>query len=133
MNTLKRPEPKQLRQFGLIMAGMIVLFFALLIPWIWGFEIPLWPWVLAGAFAVVAAAAPSLLRPVYTGWMKVGAVLGWINTRLILGIVFFLIFVPAGLVMRAVRDPMRRRLNEPVSSYRIPSKQPVVDNLEKPF
>lgn len=126
-------NPKQLRQFGLIMAGMITLFFALLIPWIWGIALPLWPWVVAGVFAAVALIAPGLLKPVYQVWMKIGHVLGWINTRLILGIVFFLIFVPVGLVMRLMKDPMRRKLHEPVESYRVESKQPVTENLERPF
>ena len=126
-------DPKQLRQFGLIMAGMIVLFFALLIPWIWDLAIPLWPWIVGGLFAAVAFVAPKLLQPVYGVWMKIGHVLGWINTRLILGIVFFLIFVPVGLMMRLVKDPMRRKLHEPVESYRVESKQPVAENLEKPF
>ncbi len=126
-------DNKALRQFGLIMAGMIVLFFGLLIPWIWDFASPLWAWLVAAGFALVALLYPAILGPVYRGWMKVGAVLGWINTRLILGIVFFLIFVPFGLLMRLFNDPMRRRLHEPVDSYRVKSQQPKVGNLEKPF
>ena len=131
--TLQTPDKKALRQFGLIMAGMIVLFFGLLIPWIWDFASPLWVWLVAAAFVLLALVLPVALGPVYRGWMKVGAVLGWINTRLILGIVFFLIFVPFGLMMRLFNDPMRRKLHEPVDSYRVKSQQPKVGNLEKPF
>ena len=126
-------NPKQLRQFGLIMAGMITLFFGLLIPWIWGIALPLWPWIVAGVFVAFALTAPGLLKSVYQVWMKIGHVLGWINTRLILSMVFFLIFVPVGLVMRLARDPMRRKLHEPTETYRIESKQPVAENLERPL
>ena len=126
-------DPKQLRQFGLIMAGMVISFFALLIPLIWEFALPLWPWVVAALFAALALSAPRLLQPVYVVWMKVGAILGWINTRLILGVVFFLIFVPIGIVIRTVKDPLRRKLHEPIDTYRIKSKQPSVGNLERPF
>ncbi len=52
---------------------------------------------------LLAAVAPSLLHPVYRGWMRVGEVLGWINTRIILTLVFFLVVTPIGLLMRLFR------------------------------
>jgi hypothetical protein len=64
------------------------------------------PWVvmtlvsIAAVLSVLAAVAPSLLRPVYRGWMRVGEVLAWINTRIILTLVFFLVVTPIGLLMR---------------------------------
>lgn len=134
MHTPDTPmDDKALRQFGLIMAGMIAVFFGLLIPWIWDFSSPSWAWIVAAVFLLLALAWPRGLAPVYKVWMKIGAVLGWINTRLILGIVFFLIFVPFGLVMRLFKDPMRRRLHQPVDSYREPSSQPQTKNLTRPF
>lgn len=126
-------DDKALRQFGLIMAGMIAVFFGLLIPWIWDFSSPLWAWVVAAVFLLLALAWPRGLAPIYKVWMKIGAVLGWINTRLILGLVFFVIFVPFGLVMRLFKDPMRRSLHQPVDSYRVPSNQPQTKNLTRPF
>ena len=37
----------------------------------------------------------AVLRPIYVGWMKFAFVLGWINTRLILGLFFYLILTPS--------------------------------------
>ena len=71
------------------------------------------PWVvitlvsIAAVLSLLSAIAPSLLRPVYRGWMRLGEVLGWINTRIILTLVFFLVVTPIGLLMRLFgRSPM---------------------------
>jgi hypothetical protein len=70
-----------------------------------------WVWVTLLAIAAVlllaAAVAPALLRPVYRVWMRVGEALGWINTRILLTLVFFLVVAPIGLVMRLLgRSPI---------------------------
>lgn len=125
---------KDLRSFGLIFAALLCVFFGLLIPWIWSFASPRWPWIVGGVFAILALAAPAALRPAYIVWMKIGAVLGWINTRILLGVVFFGMCLPFGIVMRIFRrDPMSRKLDSESESYRITSKQPDHNNLERPF
>ena len=123
----------ELRKFGLVTAALIILFFGLLIPWIWDLSWPVWPWVLAGVLAGVGLIRAESLRPVYRNWMRFAEMLGWFNTRLILGLIFFLIFVPVGLMVRLFRDPMRRKTDESIESYRVPSQSPKVENLEKPF
>ena len=45
--------------------------------------------------------------------MKFGNVMNWINTRLILGVMFYGIFLPIGLCMRLFgKDPMQRTLDK---------------------
>lgn len=77
----------ELRKFGLVTAGMLVLFFDLLIPWI-------------------RSIAPASLRHVYKVLMQIAEVLGWINTRIILFLTLFLLFLPFGLILRQFYDPM---------------------------
>ena len=68
--------------------------------------------------------APRILAPAYRVWMKLAEVLAWINTRILLGVVFFGVVTPIGLVMRLLgRDPMRRQLEpngESIGSARVP-------------
>lgn len=59
--------------------------------------------VLVGLFVAPAA------RVFHVGWMKVAAVLGWVNSRILLGIMFYGIMTPMGIVMRFFRNPMDRR------------------------
>lgn len=66
--------------------------------------------------------------------MRFGLVLGWINTRLILGLIFWGIVTPMGLVMRLFKhDPMTRKLENRVGSYRLASQTRTVVSMERPY
>jgi len=131
---MKKPLSRQeLRKFGLVTGAMLVLFFDVLIPWIWDFPPPRWPLIAAAVLAVPALLYPLALRPVYRGWMFFAEILGWINTRIILGVVFYLVFLPLGLAMRAMRDPMRREYDASAESYRIDSAPPKPENMSRPY
>ncbi|HEV7844417.1 MAG TPA: SxtJ family membrane protein, partial [Pyrinomonadaceae bacterium] len=61
-------------------------------------------------FLFFALVAPKLLEPVERVWMTFARVLGAINTRIIMGIFYVLIFVPLSLLFKLIgRDEMRRR------------------------
>lgn len=130
----KEWDSHELRNFGLIMGAMLILFFGLLLPWIWGFAFPLWPWGLGGVFCGWGLVAPKTLAPVHSAWMRLAHVLGWINTCLMMSLVFYLLILPTGLVMRLLgRDPMKRGFDANVQSYRVESKPAPLENLERPF
>ncbi|MGB5832910.1 MAG: SxtJ family membrane protein [Thiohalocapsa sp.] len=134
MHPVGQPVTRQeLRNFGLIMAGGLILFFGLLIPWIWDLDWPRWPWIAAAVFTAAALIHAPILLPAFRIWERFGLVVGWINTHILLGAVFYIIVMPIGLVMRLFRDPMARRRDPSAKSYRTPSKQPVTDKLERPF
>jgi hypothetical protein len=130
-NTL---TPALLRQFGPLTGAIVAVLFGLLLPWLFDRGLPWWPWVIAAPLVLLALVAPRGLAPVYRGWMAFGAVLGWINTRLILGLVFYLLLLPIGLVMRLLgHDPLRRRREDRVTTYRVPSAAPPPSHFERPF
>jgi hypothetical protein len=94
------PERRQLVSFGLVMAAA-----ALVIAWIHG-ERDAISMALAGiaaAFAIAPFVAPRPLTPVYRAWMRLAEILGWINTRILLFLIFYLVVTPIGLVMRLFR------------------------------
>jgi hypothetical protein len=127
-------DKKTLREFGLVFAAGLVLIFGLLLPWIWDKAWPAWPWIAAAAFAGTGLALPQALKLFYILWMKIGHVLGWINTRIILGVVFFVLFAPLALLFRLFgHDPMRRKLEHAATSYREPSHHLPRERMEKPF
>lgn len=135
MNTeIPELDNSGLRKFGLMMAGVICVLFGLFFPWLLDRGIPHWPWILGAVFATPALLFPAALKPVYRGWMKVGHALGWFNTRLILGILFYLLVLPMGLIMRLFgKDPMARKLDQATTSYRVKSVSQPKDHLEKPY
>jgi hypothetical protein len=128
-------DKKGLRKFGITTGVIIVVLFALFFPWVFDVTtMPMWPWILAALLWVPALLIPSALRPVYTTWMKIGHAIGWVNTRIILGVLFYALILPMGLIMRLFgKDPMARKLDKSVSSYRVKSVSESKDRLEKPF
>lgn len=112
-------DTKQLRSFGLIVGGI----FAVIGLWpalVRGEEPRLWVLLLAGLLLVPALAVPRVLQPIYRIWMAIGHILGWINTRIILGVIFYAIFTPVAQAMRLMgKDPMRRRFEPEVDTYRV--------------
>jgi hypothetical protein len=67
---------------------------------------------IAVLFAIAAIVVPRVLSGIYRVWMRVGEALAWINTRIILTLIFFLVVTPTGLLMRLFGrspiDPRRR-------------------------
>jgi hypothetical protein len=130
---IKELDRKGLREFALTTAGIVAALFGLFFPWLFERPIPRWPWVIAAVLAAWGLAAPRSLRPVYRGWMHFGLMLSKITTPIIMGIVFFLVITPMGLVRRMLgKDSLARRF-ETTGSYRVPSHKSPVRNLEKPF
>ena len=132
---------RQLRSFGLLVGGIFGLIG--LWPMVWRHQSPrLWavtlavilvgpalfrgqpprPWALVvGVLLLVPAlTVPRILGPVYRVWMLVGEALGWINTRILLGVVFYALITPMGLVMRLLgKNAMRRAHERDAVSYRV--------------
>lgn len=126
-------SPKELRKFGLVTAVMLILFFDFLIPWIWDIARPVWPLYPAVILVSMALITPAALGPVYNIWMRFAEALGWVNTRIILSVIFFVLFFPFGIVMRMFNDPMRRKFDPAADSYRVSSIPTKPENMERPF
>jgi predicted membrane channel-forming protein YqfA (hemolysin III family) len=125
---------KELRDFGLIFGVIIVSLFGLLLPWFFEKIFPLWPWLVFSIMGSMAVIYPLSLKYIFKVWMLFGAVMGWINTRLILGIVFYLMFVPFALAMKLLgKDPLSRKLDKQMITYRVTNNVSEKNNMENPF
>ena len=126
-------DNNKLRSFGLTVGGV----FAVISLWpvVFRNEDPRW-WsaVVAACLLVPAAVFPKSLFWIHKGWMAVGHVLGWINTRIILGVVFYVIVTPIGMVRRWLgRDPMGQHLRPDLDSYRINRKPRAASHLRRQY
>jgi hypothetical protein len=129
-----RLDKKELRKFGLMTGLILVALFGLALPWLKHRSLPLWPWIITAILWVFALFMPKKLDGFYRVWMKIGTTFGKVNSRIILGIVYYLVITPMALVMRLFRhDPMARTIDRNANSYRNQGAQRSKTNMEVPF
>ena len=125
---------KELRHFGWLVGAVLGGLFGVFFPWLFERAFPPWPWLIAVPLIVLGTFSPSLLRGPYRAWMFLGNILNWINTRIILTLLFFLVFAPLGFLARLLGwDPMGRKSVSHQTSYRIQSKQLSLEQMERPY
>ena len=151
MHEIPELDRKGLRDFAVATGLIIMVLFGILLPWVfsgvrlfhsydfWGVLDPegtafRWPFMLGGLLILWGLIAPMTLSGVYRSWMKFGLVMSTVMTPLIMGVVFYLVFAPVGLVMKVFgKDAMARKFDTDADTYRIISKENPSKNLEKPF
>lgn len=80
---------------------------------------------IALGFLAVSLIAPALLGPANRLWLKFGALLHSITSPIILGIMFYLVILPIGLIMRLLgKDLLRLKFDRASSSYWIRREPP---------
>jgi hypothetical protein len=112
------PQPRMLRQF----AGLWLAFFGGLAAWqglVRGrVGVALALAVLAVAIGGLGLARPRLIRPIFVGWMVLAFPIGWTISLVLLGLVYYGLFLPIGLVFRLVgRDALQLRPRPNLTTY----------------
>jgi hypothetical protein len=90
--------------------------------------------IITVVLVVWALVLPASMKHLYKVWMALGELLGWVNTRIILGVVFVALILPISIIMRLMgKDPLHRNLEKSTASYRVTSNQPQPDQLQRPY
>jgi hypothetical protein len=124
----------ELRKFGILFAMITMALFGLLLPW-WGDRaLPAWPFFVGLPLVLLAVLCPAVLLPLYKLWMKIGELLGYINTRIIMTFVFFVMLTPLAWCLRIIgRDLLAREFSKTERSYRVASECYTKAQMEKPY
>lgn len=132
-SALHRTPPVQLRSFGLLMGGVFLL--VALWPWLLrGETVRVWAGTFAAIFGLLGVVWPSCLNPIYRSWMKIGEKLGWINSRIILGIIYYGIFTPAAFVLTLLKKkPLHLDFEPAAKTYRVLKQARDANHVLKPF
>lgn len=124
MNASRQPSashPRQLREFGLVVGSLVLFLFGWLWPLIHQQPRPLWPFIIAIPLLSLGLLYPQALIWPYKGWMRLGHALGWINSHIVLGLVFIAVLQPIALAMKLLKhDPLKRKYLPNKTSYREP-------------
>ena len=124
---------KQLRSFGFLMCGLFLVIG--LWPMIWhGAGLRVWSAGVAGLWGSIALAWPQGLTPLFRGWMWFAEKLGWFNTRVLLGVIYYVFLTPLSLVMRIFgKKPLQCTFDHDSPSYREVKVHRNPDHVIKPF
>lgn len=135
----------ELRQFGLMFGTVFSLVFGLVIPLLRhgrALGLPfsdsgqwqVWPWAVGVILVACALFHPASLRPLEKAWMKFAEIAQWVNTRIIMLFLFYVIILPIGLLLRLFgKDPMHRNFEDKTKSYRVRHEAQDKSHMEKPF
>lgn len=60
----------------------------------------------------------AIFKSLYNFWMKIVLVLSWVNTRVLLFMIFYLILTPTGLILKLLRkDLLEQKISKTEKSY----------------
>ncbi|NBC18871.1 MAG: hypothetical protein GVY18_16335 [Bacteroidetes bacterium] len=84
-----------------------------------------------GILVLLGTLAPQWLRTLYIGWMALALLLGFVMTRVLLTLVYVLLVLPIGLLLRGFgKDLLDRSLDPDASTYWRP-REPIDDDPER--
>lgn len=113
-------SPRALRQFGRVVGGVLLALGALVL-WRKGWALTTASGLLLAAGAtlvVLGQLAPGGLRPVHRAWMTLALALGFVMTRALLTLFFFLVITPAGWLRRTFgKSPVLTRPDPDAKTY----------------
>ena len=103
------------RSFGIVF--FIVFLIIALWPVLKQNEIRIWSLIISFIFFVLGLINSNLLTPLNKLWFKFGILLGNIISQIVMGIVFFLVVTPTGLIMRFFRKDILKLKKNTSDSY----------------
>lgn len=125
--TINSCSKKQLRQFGFLIGLGFPIIIGWIIPSLGGHLFRLWTLWLGIPSILIGIFKPRLLFYPYNFWMSLGLALGYVNSYIILGLVFIFVLLPIALIMRCFGyDPLREKQKNR-NSYRETKKDQKID------
>ena len=118
------------RSFGILF--FIVFSIISIWPILSGGELRLWSFIVAIIFLIMGITKSRFLTPFNIAWIKFGELLGVIISPLIMGLVYFLVVLPIGILMRVLgKDLLSLKFNKNIETYW--NKKEVKTNFNKQF
>ncbi len=104
------------RSFGIVF--FIVFLLIALYPLTYSGEIKIWSLLISFIFLILGLLNSKILTPLNKLWFKFGILLGKIVSPLIMGLIFFFVVTPIGLIMRLLgKDLLNLKYNKDKSYW----------------
>lgn len=132
MDKSKFNNKKEIKKFGI---GLALIFsLVALVRFFFGKDTDYY--LISAALLVLSLAliSPLVLKPIFVAFSYLAFGLGWLNTRIILSLIFYIIFVPIGFTMKIFgKDALGLKLDKAKKSYWRKSKTAGLSNYENQF
>ncbi len=129
-----KSEKKDLRNFGIVIGIALAILGGML--WWKGKETYFLFIFLSAVFILLGLILPAVLKPLQKAWMMLAVVLGWFMTRVILSVLFYIVFTAIGLISKLFgKEFLDLRLNKTRQTYWIHRKPEEFkkENYERQF
>ena len=111
------------RSFGIVF--FVVFLLISLYPITYNEDIRIWSLIISFIFIILGLLNSKILTPLNKLWFKFGVILGKIISPIIMGIIFFLVVTPIGLIMKVLgKDLLRLKYNKKDNTYWIEKNGP---------
>ena len=127
---MKNIKTSSNKNFGIVF--FIVFIIISLYPLVNQEDIRIWSLVIAFIFFILALLNSKILTPLNTIWTRFGLFLGNLISPIVMGIIFFFVVTPIGLLMRLFGKDILNLKKNKFSTYWI-KKTNQKSNMEKQF
>ncbi len=124
-------HPVLMKDIKDLKAQLVIVTGFLFLSWLFDSD---WLTNAALLLGLVFLISPKLSNAILWFWDKLAHVLGWINTRILLSLVFYVFLFPIALLFRLfTRDPLSLKWNKTSSTFTIRDHKYVSSDLENPW
>ena len=110
------------RSFGIVF--FIVFLLIALYPLLKGSDLRIWSLIISFVFLILGSINSKILTPLNRLWFKFGLLLGRFISPLIMGIIFFVVVTPIGIMMRLLKKDLLNLKNNKKETYWIDKSGP---------
>ena len=116
-NPVKIPKDSKLKSFSIVLSLFSLAAFVAVNLTI-GRGLLWWVALEGAVWGFIGVWQPFIITPVYWIFGLLGLIIGTINTTIILGLIFYLFFTPAAIILRLRgRDPLSQAIKREAKSY----------------
>jgi len=115
-------KKNELRNFALIWSGIFIVI--ALAPLLRSASPKGWAIAISILFLLAGIVKPLVLNGFYQYWLKIGEFIGGIVSKVMLSILFYLVFTPVAALLRLMgKDMLNKKIDRSASSYWIERKE----------
>ena len=119
-----KPAVPDLKEFALTISWAFPLFFSVILPWLFNYAWQVWPLAISLVLMSLYLLKPAWLWLPHRIWMTIAGAIGWFNTRIILGLCFYLLIAPIGFILKLFgKLQYQTKISQPSTSKSLTSKK----------